>query len=82
MPNLRDILKFVIKRRERHDAPMTVIAMPKPRKVCSREGGLSKFDGSPFGFFARGIVDGSTPGGRESIPKELVAVGVVLSVSR
>ena len=46
---------------------MTIKVIPTAEIKCAREGGSTKFGGSPLGLSAIGILDGSILGGKECI---------------
>lgn len=52
--------------------PLVIIMVkPTPRTAGSSEGESEKSGGAPLGFGARGIIDGSMPGGRDPMLKLL-----------
>lgn len=60
-------LKFVAKRTRTKTELMMIKVIPTAQIACAREGGFTKFGGSPLGFFAKGILGGSMLGGEDSI---------------
>ena len=46
---------------------MTIKVIPTADMTCAREGGSTKFGGSPLGFDSRGLFEGSMLGGKNCI---------------
>lgn len=66
-PHFPTIFRFVIKRKITSGPLIMIKVKPTVKMSGARVGGSRKFDGSPLGFSAKGVLDGSTLGGRDAI---------------
>lgn len=67
MPHFPTIFKFVIRRKITSGALIMVNVKPEVKTAGARVGGSRKFGGSPLGLSAKGVLDGSSLGGRDAI---------------
>lgn len=66
-PHFPTVLKFVTRRRITSEPLIIVKVKPTMKMAGARVGGSRKFGGSPFGLRAKGVLEGSTLGGRDAI---------------